>query len=84
MKKPQFKSSNNFRLDHQQACEAYDTIIELAKENGVSETDTGGLDRGTDLIDKAETSSTTVYLDGKSLFYGKCPLTWTNITIDIR
>lgn len=77
--KPQYKSSNNFKLDHQQACEAYDTLIELAKDNGMPTLESV-LEKTSVLIDnKTENLSKTIYLDGKSLFYGKYKPKFTNI-----
>lgn len=70
LKKLQYKSSNNLKLNHQQACEAYDTVIELAKDSGVPAHE-NVQEKASVLIDKTETSSKTIYLDGKSLFYGK-------------
>lgn len=70
LKKLQYKSSNNLKLNHRQACEAYDTVIELAKDSGGSAHE-NVQEKAIGSIDKTETPCKTIYLDGKSLFYGK-------------
>lgn len=66
-KKLQYDSSTDLQLNHQQA---YDTVIELAKDGQVSAHE-NALKMASVSTDKSETSYKTIYLDGKSLFYGK-------------
>lgn len=66
LKKSNHQKSQNLMLDHHQACEVYDTIIELVEKNETPVTEYETANTSTD-----KTDNTTIVLEGKSLFYGK-------------
>lgn len=73
LKKSNQQKLQNLILDEHQACEAYETIIELVERNKIPVTEYETANTSTD-----KTDNTTIVLEGKSLFYGKLKLKFIN------
>lgn len=67
LKKSNHQKSQNLMLEEHEACEAYDTIIELVEKD---ETSVIEYDINTSAVQE-KTDNTMIILEGKSLFYGK-------------